>query len=90
MNRFAEAEMSVAVAITRLDLSARELRMSAAATWDGCVARRLLALVLVPEGAKRRGCVAWTVRPCAIGCIAIMMKAWMGFAIGRCLAVRRG
>jgi transposase len=45
--------MSVAVAITRTDLSATELRMSAAATRDACVARRLLALALVLEGSNR-------------------------------------
>jgi len=45
--------MTVAVAITRMDLSAAELRMAAAATRNGHVARRLLALALVLEGANR-------------------------------------
>lgn len=45
--------MSAAVAMTRMDLSAAELRMSAAATRDACVARRLLALALVLEGSNR-------------------------------------
>ncbi len=45
--------MSVAVAITRTDLSAAELRMAAAATRDANVARRLLALALVLEGVNR-------------------------------------
>ena len=45
--------MSLAVAITRTDLSATELRMAAAATRDACVARRLLALALVLEGSNR-------------------------------------
>ncbi len=40
--------MSVAVAITRMDLSAAELRMAAATTRNANVARRLLALALVP------------------------------------------
>ena len=51
--RFAEAGMSAAVAVTRLDLSAAELRMAASATRDACVARRLLALALVLEGSNR-------------------------------------
>lgn len=45
--------MTLAVAITRMDLSATELRMSAAATRDACVARRLLALALVLDGSNR-------------------------------------
>ncbi len=45
--------MTLAVAITRMALSATELRMAAAATRAACVARRLLALALVLEGSNR-------------------------------------
>ena len=45
--------MGAAVAIMRTELSATELRMSAAATRDACVARRLLALALVLDGSNR-------------------------------------
>jgi len=45
--------MTVAVAIPRMDLSAAELQMAPAATRNGHVARLLLALALVLEGANR-------------------------------------
>lgn len=44
----------MAVAITRTDMSARELRAAAAKTADAKVARRLLALAQVLEGAERK------------------------------------
>ena len=44
----------MAVAITRSDMSARELRAAAAKTADAKVARRLLALAQVLEGAERK------------------------------------
>ena len=44
----------MAVAITRTDLSARELRAAAAKTADAKVARRLLALAQVLEGTERK------------------------------------
>jgi len=47
-------EVSMAVAITRTDMSARELRAAAAKTADAKVARRLLALAQVLEGAERK------------------------------------
>src|SRR5260221_12599256 len=43
----------MAVAITRLDLSARELRREAARTRDADAARRMLAIALVLEGRSR-------------------------------------
>ena len=43
----------MAIAITRTDLSAEELRAAARGTKDGYQARRLLALALVLEGASR-------------------------------------
>ena len=44
----------MAVAITRTDMSARELRAAAAKTADAKVARRMLALAQVLEGAERK------------------------------------
>lgn len=42
--------MGAAVPITRLDLTAQELRQAAGAEKNGAIARRLLALALVLEG----------------------------------------
>jgi transposase len=47
-------EVSMAVAITRTDMSARALRAAAAKTADAKVARRMLALAQVLEGAERK------------------------------------
>jgi hypothetical protein len=47
-------EVSMAVAITRTDLSARELRVAAAKAKDGKAARRMLAIALVLEGVDRK------------------------------------
>jgi len=44
-------EVSMAVTLTRRDMSARELRAAAATTADAKAARRMLALALVLEGA---------------------------------------
>ena len=44
----------MAVTITRTDMSARELRAAAAKTEDAKVARRMLALAQVLEGAARK------------------------------------
>jgi transposase len=46
--------MSTAIAITRRDLTAGELRAAAARTKDAQAARRMLAIALVLEGADRR------------------------------------
>ena len=46
--------MSVAIAITRRDLTAGELRAAAARTKDARAARRMLAIALVLDGADRR------------------------------------
>ena len=67
------------VEITRLDLPASALREEAARTRDGAVVRRLLALALILEGHSRAEAArltAWTVRPCATGCIATTPRAW--------------
>ena len=44
----------VAIAITRLDLTAAELRAASAKSRDAQAARRMLALALVLEGADRK------------------------------------
>lgn len=44
----------MAVAITRTDLSARELRVAAATAKDAKAARRMLAIALVLEGVDRK------------------------------------
>ena len=46
--------MGAAVAITRLDLTAGELRRTARKEKNGTVARRILALALVLEGSDRK------------------------------------
>ena len=45
--------MGAAVSITRLDLTASELRGAASRERDGCAARRMLALALVLDGLDR-------------------------------------
>ena len=45
--------MGKAIEVTRLDLSAQELRAVAAGTHDGAVVRRLLAIALILEGYSR-------------------------------------
>lgn len=44
----------MAVAVTRMDLSARELRAASAKTRDAKAARRMLAIALVLEGMDRK------------------------------------
>lgn len=46
--------MAAAIAITRLDLTAQELRRAAGAEKNGAAARRILALALVLDGVDRR------------------------------------
>jgi transposase len=47
-------EVSMAVSITRTDLSARELRAAASKAKDAKAARRMLAIALVLEGVDRK------------------------------------
>jgi transposase len=47
-------EVLIAVAITRTDLLARELRASASKAKDAKAARRMLAVALVMEGVDRK------------------------------------
>ena len=46
--------MAAGIAITREDLSARQLRSAAAKAKDGRSTRRMLAIALVLEGADRK------------------------------------
>src|SRR5258708_1736744 len=48
------ASMGAAVSITRLDLTASELRKAASGEKDGAAARRILALALVLDGLDRK------------------------------------
>jgi transposase len=52
------ASMGAAVPITRLDLTAQELRKAAAAEKNGAAARRMLALALVFDGVDRETAAA--------------------------------
>ena len=65
----------MAVAITRRDLSARELRLAASKAKDSSAERRMLAIALVLEGLARRSA---TGRRCAIGFTASTPKGWRG------------
>ena len=76
--------MGAAVSITRLDLTASELRKAASGEKNSAAARRILALALVLDvwTAKRRPKPAgWTVRPCGTGCTVTTPRDWLGFAI---------
>src|SRR5882757_5539304 len=48
------ASMGAAVSITRLDLTASELRKAASGEKDSAAARRILALALVLDGVDRK------------------------------------
>lgn len=50
--------MGAAISITRLDLTASELRAAASGEKDGSAARRMLALALVLDGADRKTAAA--------------------------------
>lgn len=52
----------MAVAVTRMDLSARELRAASAKTRDAKAARRMLAIALVLEGMDRQTLRDWVHR----------------------------
>ena len=71
--------MGAAVAMTRLDLTAGELRRAARKEKNSTVARRILALALVLEGSDRKkaaescGMDRQTLRD---RCIVITPKAW--------------
>src|SRR3954452_6211058 len=75
-----QTSMGGAVAITRVDLTAAELRAAAGREKDGSAARRMLALAMVLDGADRKSaaetcgmdrqtlrdwCIATTLRACA-------------------------
>jgi hypothetical protein len=74
--------MVAAVAITRKDYTAEQLRAAAKRTKDAGTARRMLALALVLEGKSRieaATSAAWTVKFYAIGYIAITLKVSRDF-----------
>ena len=64
------------VAVTRLDLSARDLRASAARSTDAKAARQdvgdCVGYGRVGPARRRRGAAGWTGKPCATGCIVTM------------------
>jgi hypothetical protein len=70
--------MPAAVAITRKEHTATELRRAATRTKDADAARRMLALAHVMDGKSRVARLppraAWTARRCATGCTATMPK----------------
>ena len=55
--------MGAAVSITRLDLTASELRRAASGEKDSAAARRILALALVLDGVGRKTAVSTTIQP---------------------------
>src|SRR5258707_12607021 len=72
------ASMRAGIAITRLDLTASELRTAAKRAKNVSAARRMLCLAMVLEGADRttaaEACGMDIVRPCGIGTIATMQR----------------
>ena len=57
----------MAVAVTRMDLSARELRAASSKTRDAKAARRMLAIALVLEGMDRQRLRDWVHRYSPLG-----------------------
>ena len=73
--------MVAAVAITRLDYTASQLRGEAKRADDADAARRMLALALVLEGKPRSEAAiscGMDRQILAIGCIATTPKVWLG------------
>ena len=74
--------MGQAIAITRPDISARELRFIAKRTRGCRVVRRILAIALVLEGVDRATLARSSCRIaklCETGCIATTAAALLGF-----------
>jgi len=74
-----------AVAITRTELTAAQLRRAATRTQDANAARRMLALALVMEGKSRSEAAAacgMDRQTLATGCTATMPRVWRG-RVGR-------
>ena len=83
----------MAVAVTRLELDASDLRREATHCRDVKAARRMLALALCSRGMRarrRRGTPGWIGRRCATGCTVTTPRAWLGCATGRIRGLRRG
>ena len=57
----------MAVAVTRMDLSARELRAASSKTRDAKAARRMLAIAVVLEGMDRQRLRDWVHRYSPLG-----------------------
>ena len=79
------------VELTRLELSAAEVRGAAARSRDAKASRRMLALALVLEGRSRdeaaRSC-GWIGRRCVTGCTATTRLGWPACPIDRAVMVR--
>src|SRR6202051_2208697 len=77
--------MGAAVSITRLDLTASELRKAARA--ERRIVRRRAGYLrlrwcsMAWTAGRRPKPAAWTVRPCGTGCIVTTPRDWPGFAI---------
>ncbi len=67
--------MGVAVSITRLDLTASELRKAASGEKNSAAARRILALALVLDGLDRKTAAE------TCGMDRQTLRDWPGFAI---------
>ena len=76
--------MGAAVSITRLDLTASELRRAASGEKDSSAARRILALALVLDEVDRKMTAetrGMEVRHCWTGCTATTSRNWPDLAI---------
>ena len=76
--------MGRAIGISRVDLTAVELRAAAGREKNGAAARRMLALAMVLDGADRKSAAetcGMVVRLCGTGCIAITPTAWVACTI---------
>ena len=73
--------MSAAIAITRRDLTAGELRAGAARSREAQASRRMLAIALVLEGVDRKSAAetaGWIGRRCGTGYTATMRRGSPG------------
>src|SRR5258706_2147521 len=68
--------MGAAVSITRLDLTASELRKAASGEKDSAAARRILALALVLDGVDRKPIEIWFQDEARIGQQGTLTRVW--------------
>jgi hypothetical protein len=76
--------MGAAVSITRLDLTALELRKAASGEKNSAAARRILALALVLDGVDRKTAAetcGMDRQSLGTGCTVTTPRDWPGFAI---------